>query len=68
MVYLRTDTVKFSYCEKAIQFEKKNRLFLNYLVTSKQSGIFFQIFVVFSEYLMFNCVFRTAYLMYKYLL
>ena len=65
MVYLGTDTVKFRYCEKATKLETNSAC---YLVTSKQSGIFFQIFVAFSEYLMFNCVFRTAYLMHKYLL
>ena len=33
---------KVQNCEKAIEYEKHLIIFLNYLVTSKQSGTFFQ--------------------------
>ena len=41
--------------------EKYPTFFRNYLVTSKQSGIFFQIFVAFSKYLNFTYGFDSYY-------
>ena len=46
--------LKFRYCEKATKFEKISHLFLNQLVTSNQSGGFFEIFRAFSDYLNFT--------------
>ena len=43
--------IKFRHCEKAKKFAKNLPIFYNYLVTLKQSGGFFRIFMVFSEYL-----------------
>jgi hypothetical protein len=47
---------KFRYCKKATKFEKISHFTMvwNYLVTSKQSGRFFQIFLAFSQYLNFT--------------
>ena len=42
--------LKLRYCEKGARSEKKSPIFY-YLVTWKQSALFFQIFVRFSEYL-----------------
>ena len=54
----KTKLLKFIYCEKASKSEKKSSTcFLHYLVMSKQSGNFYQIFVDFSEYLNFIKVF-----------
>ena len=50
----QTYYIKFRYCEKDTIFEKiSHYFFLNYSVTTKQSGRFFQIFVACSEYLSF---------------
>ena len=54
-----TSIHQFRYCEKDTKFEKKSpTVFLNYSVTSKQSGRFFQTFVIFSEYLNFSYFFH----------
>ena len=46
--------LKFIYSEKARKFEKMSQFYLNFLVTSKKDGRFFQIFVDFSEYMHFR--------------
>ena len=52
--------VKFRYCEKATIFEKISPFFLiTWYVTSKQSGIFFQICSALSEYLNFTYLYDS---------
>ena len=55
MLHLRL--LKFRYCEKAQKFENISPHFLS-LFKSKQSAIFFQICVDFSEYLNFNSTYE----------
>ena len=64
--------LRFRYCEKTTKLEKNLPPFLkNYLVTSKQSWISFQIFVAFSEYLNFQwaknqcALYQTKYFSWK---
>ena len=55
-------TLKFTYTEKASKFEQKpSKSIWHYDVsTQKRLGVFFQIFVSFSEYLNFNCIIPVA--------
>ena len=59
--------LKIRYCEKATHFFKNFPVFpfWNYLVKSKQSGIFFQIFAAFPQYLNFTVTFFSNFIWFK---
>ena len=55
-----SSALKFRYCEKASKFEKNIHLVLKLLSNVKTRWVFFQIFVVFPEYLNFTMVVSTS--------
>ena len=48
-------SLKFIYSEKATKVFKNGPIFFDIAVTLKKVGIFFQIFLAFSEYMNFTC-------------